>query len=275
MAIAALEAGKHALVEKPMAISLAEGQAMAEAAARTGQVLMTVFNRRFRNDSQIVKQQIEAGNLGEIYFVRTGWLRDRGIPARTDGWFTDKARSGGGCLMDLGVHMLDLALWLMDNPRVESVSAAAYAALGPRGRGFFPGERIPGGASTFDVEDFLTAFLRLETGATLVLEVSWAGYIQRGDRFFVYLWGDEGGAEMDVPDYTTEDTLRMYTDVQGARTEMRPQTGGDYEKSVESEFVRAIRQGQAVSPTVEEGLRILQVIEAIYRSAADGREVRL
>jgi predicted dehydrogenase len=274
MTIAALEAGKHVLVEKPLAASVAEGEAMAEAATRTGRVLMTVFNRRFRNDSQIVKRHVEAGALGQIYFARTGWLRDQGIPGGAGGWFTDKARSGGGCLIDLGVHMLDLALWLMGQPRVESVSAATRAALGPRGRGLFPGYR-QGEGDTFDVDDFVAAFLRLESGATLALEVSWAGYIEKGDRFFVQLWGDEGGATMDVLNYTTQDTLRLYTDVHGTRTEIRPETAGEYEKSVNHEFVRAIRLGRALSPTVEEGLQILRVIEAIYRSAEVGREVTL
>lgn len=275
MAVAALEAGKHVLVEKPLATSLAEGEAMAEAAARTGRVLMIVFNYRYRNDSRILKRHIEDKSLGEIYFVRTGWLRHQGIPVGAGGWFTDKARSGGGCLIDLGVHMLDLALWLMGNPRVKSVNAATYAALGPRGRGLFPGRRFQGEITSFDVEDFVTAFLRLETGATMVLEVSWAGYTQKGDRFFVHLWGDEGGAEMDVLDYTRKDTLCFYTDTHGVRTEIRPQTEGDYEESVNSEFVRAIRQGQAVSLTGEEGLQILRIIEAIYRSAAAGHEIQL
>lgn len=281
MTIAALEAGKHVLVEKPLATSVAEGEAMAEAAARTGRVLMVVFNYRFRSDSQTVKRYVEAGKLGEIYFAQAGWLRDQGIPAGAGGWFTDKARSGGGCLIDLGVHMLDLALWLMGHPRVLSVSAVTYAALGPRGRGLFPGRRFQGRITTFDVEDLVTAFLRLETGATLVLEVSWAGYIREGDRFFVHLWGDEGGMEMDVLNYTQDDTLRFYTDIEDVRAEIRPQTAGDAdsqhasERTVNSEFVRAIRQGQAVSATVEEGLRILRLIEAIYRSAAEGRQVEL
>ncbi len=275
MTIAALEAGKHVLVEKPLATSVAEGQAMREAAARAGRVLMVVFNYRFRNDSQILKRYIEAGNLGEVYFAHAGWLRDQGIPVGASGWFTDKSRSGGGCLIDLGVHMLDLTLWLMGNPRVLSVSASTYAALGPRGRGLFPGQRFRGEMANFDVEDLVTAFLRLETGTTLVLEVSWAGYTQRGDRFFVHLWGDEGGAEMNVLNYVHEDTVRFYTDVEGTRTEICPQVTGDDEMSVNSEFVRAIRQGKAVSPTVGEGLHVLRIIEAIYRSAAEGREVTI
>jgi predicted dehydrogenase len=275
MTIAALEAGKHVLVEKPLATSVAEGEAMAQAAARTGRVLMVVFNYRFRNDSQLLKRYVEAGNLGEIYFVRAGWLRNQGIPAGAAGWFTDKSRSGGGCLIDLGVHMLDLSLWAIGNPRVVSVTAATRSALGPRGRGFWPGRRFAGKVTAFDVEDFVMAFLRLETGATLLLEVSWAGYTQKGDRFFVHLWGDEGGAELDVLNYTDQDTLTFFTDLEGARAKIHPQTGGESEENVNSEFVRAIRQGEAVSPTVDEGLRILRIIEAIYRSAAEGREIEL
>lgn len=275
MTIAALEAGKHVLVEKPLATSVAEGEAMAEVAARTGRVLMVVFNYRFRSDSQTLKRHVEAGNLGDIYFVRAGWLRHQGIPGGAEGWFTDEARSGGGCLIDLGVHMLDLALWFMGNPRVLSVSAATFAALGPRGLGFFLGKRFRGKGPIFDVEDFVTAFLRLETGATLVLEVSWAGYIEKGDRFFVQLWGIEGGAKLDVLDYTHEDTLSFYTDLHGVRAAIHPQPQAESEKTVNSEFVRAIRQGQALSPTVDEGLQILRLIEAIYRSAKEGREVKL
>jgi predicted dehydrogenase len=275
MTIAALEAGKHVLVEKPLATSVEEGETMAEAAARTGRVLMVVFNYRFRKDSQTLKRHIEAGNLGQLYFARAGWLRHHGIPGGAGGWFTDKARSGGGCLIDLGVHMLDLALWFMGRPRVLSVNAATYAALGPRGLGLFPGPRFEGKITKFDVEDFVAAFLRLEGGATLALDVSWAGYTKRGDRFFVHLWGKEGGAELDVLNYTREDTLTFYTDLQGTRTEIHPQPQGEEEKSINSEFVRAVRQGQAVSPTVDEGLEILRLIEAIYRSAKEGHEVGL
>jgi len=275
MTIAALEAGKHVLVEKPLATSVAEGEAMAEAADRTGRVLMVVFNYRFREDSQTLKRHVEAGNLGRIYFIRAGWLRHEGIPGGAEGWFTDKARSGGGCLIDLGVHMLDLALWLTGKPRVLSVTAATYAALGPRGLGLFPGRRFQGKIKKFDVEDLVTAWLRLESGATLALEVSWAGYTKPGDRFFVHLWGEESGAELDVLNYVREDTLTFYRDVKGTRAEIQPKLQGEEEKSINSEFIRAIRQGQAVSPTVDEGLQILRIIEAIYRSAAEGREVQL
>ena len=273
--MAALEAGKHVLVEKPLATTVADGEAMVEAAARTGLILMPVFNYRFRKDSQLFKGYIEDGNLGHIYFARVGWLRQHGIPAGSGSWFVDKNRSGGGCLIDLGVHMLDLSLWLMGQPKVLSVSAATYAGLGPHGRGLWGGKRFAGSLEGFNVEDFVTAFLRLENNATLTLEVSWAGYTHWGDDFFIHLWGEEGGGEMNIFRYRTKDTLRFYKDIHDVRSETRLETEGSHESNMTSEFIRAIRAGQAVSPTVEEGLRILRVIEAIYRSAEEGRQVDL
>lgn len=272
--ITALEAGKHVLVEKPLATTVAEGEAMAAAAARTGRVLMVVFNYRLREDSQCLRHYIEGGYLGEVYFVRAGWLRQHGIPG-IGSWFTNRSLSGGGCVIDLGVHMLDLALWLMGNPRVLTASAATCDAMGSQGRGMFPGSRFRQGSEAFDVEDFALAFLRLEGGITLLLEVSWAGYTHWGDDFFIHLWGSQGGAEMNVKEYAQQDTLRFFADLQGTRTESRPQIRGESGKSVVSEFVRAVRRGEAVSPTAEEGLRALRIIEAIYRSAAEGHEVKV
>jgi predicted dehydrogenase len=248
---------------------------MAETAARTGLILMPVFNYRFRKDSQLFKRYIEDENLGHIYFARVGWLRQQGIPAGAGSWFIDKNRSGGGCLIDLGVHMLDLSLWLMGQPQVLSVNAATYAALGPRERGLWGGKRFAGSLKGFNVEDFVTAFLRLENNTTLVLEVSWAGYTHWGDDFFIHLWGEEGGGELNVFRYGTKDTLRFFKDIHGARSETRPETEGHYEKDITSEFIRAIREGQAISPTVAEGLKVLRIIDAIYRSAEEGRQVDL
>src|SRR5690606_32704925 len=109
VAIAAMEAGKHVLCEKPMAMSVREAEEMAEVARRTGRTFMMHFNFRFTDEVRWLQRYIAGGNLGRIYYARTGWLRRRGIPG-LGGWFTTKALSGGGPLIDLGVHRLDLTL---------------------------------------------------------------------------------------------------------------------------------------------------------------------
>jgi predicted dehydrogenase len=273
--LAAVAAGKHVLVEKPLAMTVAEGEAMVRAAEKAGRVLMIVFNYRFRGDAQTLKRHIDAGGLGEVYYVQAGWLRRHGIPGHGS-WFVCKEQSGGGPLIDLGVHVLDLALWLMGRPRAVAVSAATYAALGPRGRGLWPGLRPSSGGGNFDVEDLALAFIRLETGATLSLAVSWAGYTGWGDDYFVHLWGQEGGAELTVRGYAEADTLRFFADVAGVRTEMRPQCPAvPGHAQVVGEFVRAVKAGRPTSPTGEEGLAVLRLVDAIYRSAAEGKEIRL
>src|SRR5690242_12029441 len=139
--IAALRAGKDVLVEKPLAPTAAEGEEMVAMAEETGRILMIAFNRRGRHDAELVKNEVDAGRLGRIYHARAFWMRRSGIPG-LGSWFTTKTLAGGGPLIDLGVHVLDLALWIMGNPRPVAVSAATYAELGPRGKGQYFGSRF-------------------------------------------------------------------------------------------------------------------------------------
>ena len=132
VAIRAFEAGKHVLAEKPLAMNAAEGQRMVETARRLDRKLMMHFNTRFNPMSLAVKRAIRDGALGHIYFARSIWHRKRGIP-QLGGWFTQKSMSGGGALIDLGVHRLDLALWLMDYPAPVSVTGVSYDFLGSDG----------------------------------------------------------------------------------------------------------------------------------------------
>ncbi len=271
--LAALEAGKHVLIEKPLAMTVAEGEAMVEAAHRTGRKLMICFNYRFRGDSQVVKQHVEAGGLGEVYFARAGWLRQTGIPG-IGSWFTNKAQSGGGPLIDLGVHVLDLALWLMGSPEPVAVSGATYAKFGPRGRGGWGGTRFTIGEGGYTVEDMATGYVRFANGATLSLEVSWAGFTSHRDDYYVHLFGTEGGVELNVRQYGYTDTVRLFGEVAGVFTEMRPRyvESGGHEQVV-AEFVRCIVEDRVPVPGGEDGLRVLRIIEALYRSAESGREV--
>ena len=133
IAVAALDAGVHVLSEKPMAEDADTARLMVEAAERNDRVLDVSFNHRRRGHVQVLKKMIDAGLLGKIYYAKAGWLRREGIPG-LGSWFTRRATAGGGPLMDLGVHMLDIALYLLDEPRVRAVTAATYAEFGPRGQ---------------------------------------------------------------------------------------------------------------------------------------------
>jgi predicted dehydrogenase len=275
IAVAALEGGRHVLCEKPLARTGEEAEEIVRAARKANRVVHVAFTQRERGDVQVLKRHVEEGNLGRIYHARATWMRRNGIPGM-GGWFTSKALAGGGPLIDLGVHMIDMALFLMGEPEVESVSCAAYAELGPRGRGGWQGVGAMEGGNAYEVEDLATAFIRLSGGATLNLEAGWAAYRESSDDFGVTLYGTDGGAEMQVRNYGTQDTVRIYTDVAGVPAvvapEIEPREG---HRSVVERFVISIRSGDWKGQVGEEGLGRARVIDACYASALENREVRL
>jgi predicted dehydrogenase len=172
-------------------------------------------------------------------------------------------------------HVLDLALYLIGNPRPLAVSAATYAELGPRGRGQWQGGRFtitPG--VPYEVEDFATALLRFEGGVTIQLDASWAAYTGHTDEFGVTLLGTEGGAEIHVKDYAQTGTLRFFGEIDGAPTVTEPRLLPRHgHGEIVRGFVDSILTGAPASPSGEEGLDRVRLIEAIYRSAALGREL--
>ncbi len=280
--IDALAAGCHVLLEKPLAIDVADGERIVAAARESDRVVMLAFNRRYLANAVTLKEFIDAGTLGDIYYAKTGWTRRAGIPG-FGGWFTTRSLSGGGPLIDLGVHMLDLALYMMGYPRPISVSGATYAALGPRGKGhsdYADYTRFPGGAPevVFDVEDLATGFVRFEGGATLTVEASWAGYQPLRDDIYLQLYGREGGARISMPDYQEADSLRLVTESAGMLVEVAPvlpKVGrGGYAHEV-ALFVDSIRTGAPPPATAAQGLTVLRVIDALYRSAEAGREIEI
>jgi predicted dehydrogenase len=275
IAIAALDRGRHVLCEKPLARSSAEAQAIVDAARRNKRVLHVAFNHRMRGDVQVLKRYIGAGSLGRVYHAKASWMRRTGIPGMGS-WFTSKEMAGGGPLIDLGVHVLDLALYLLDEPEIVSVSAATYAELGPRHRGGRKDDFKTQVTSAFEVEDLATAFLRLRDGGTILLEASWATYSSAGDDFGVALYGSEGGGEIRVRNYTWEDTLRIFTDVADVPAEISPRlTKGEGHLAIVRDFIDAIRGGDWTTHDGREGLYRTQIIDACYESAMRGREVLL
>ena len=274
VAIAALKSGKHVLCEKPLARTGAEAEAIVLAAREAGRVVQVAFTQRERGDVQVLKRHIMDGKLGRIYHVKATWMRRNGIPGMGS-WFTNKEMAGGGPLIDLGVHLIDMALYLMGEPEIESVSCATYAELGPQGRGGRgDAKTIIGDA--YEVEDLATAFIRLSGGATLSLEAGWAAYRESSDDFGLTLYGTEGGAEMKVRNYGTQDTVRIYTDVAGVPAvvvpEIEPREG---HLVVVSRFVETIRSGEWRGQVGEEGLRRARIIDACYASALEHREVSI
>jgi predicted dehydrogenase len=273
IAIAAVEGGRHVLCEKPLARDAGEAQQIVEAARAADRAVHIAFTQRERGDVQALKRHVEQGNLGRIYHAKATWMRRNGIPGM-GGWFTSKELAGGGPLIDLGVHMVDMALYLMGEPAVESVSCATYAELGPQGRGGWVGSGLMSGENPYEVEDLATAFLRLSGGATLTLEAGWAVYRESSDDFGVTLYGTEGGAEMKVKNYGTSDTVRIYTDVAGVPAvvtpEIEPREG---HLAVVRRFVETIHSGKWEGQHGEDGLDRARIIDACYASALENREV--
>ncbi|HEX9596168.1 MAG TPA: Gfo/Idh/MocA family oxidoreductase, partial [Anaerolineales bacterium] len=191
-AIAALDAGKHVLCEKPLAPTPHDIRKMIEARDRSGKLLMTAQHFRFKGNSQAMKREIELGALGDVYHARSWMLRRNGfIPTPT---FVLKQHSGGGPVIDIGVHCLDLTLWLMGNPTPVAVTGVAKAELA-HVQGQFsswqPDTPLPAG---WDVEDFAAAFVRFANGATMVLEVSWLlHHDTEGEDMQIWLYGTQGG----------------------------------------------------------------------------------
>ncbi len=277
IAIAALAQGCHVLCEKPLARNSQEATTMVAAARQADRVLHTVFNHRARGDVSVLKRHIDEGGLGRVYHAKASWMRRIGIPT-LGSWFTNKELAGGGPLIDLGVHMLDLALYLMGDPDVITVSGATYAEFGPHGRGnnIFAVNPKQSVGSAFEVEDLATAFIRFADGATLALETSWATHGSAADDFGVKLFGVDGGAEITVVNYGLEDTLRFFTDVAGMPATITPRVPrGIGHMKVVTDFLQIVRSGDWAGYHGEEGLKRTQIIDACYASAELGREVTM
>lgn len=275
VAVAALNAGKHVLSEKPLARSSAEGQAMVDAAEANDRVLGVSFNHRYRGDVSILKQVIDAGTLGSVYYAKAYWMRRQGVPF-WGGWFSKHELAGGGPMIDLGVHMLDMTLYLLGEPEPTSVSAAVYSELAPRGRGSL--HPLQG---EFDVEDLSTAFVRLAGGGTLLLEASWAGYGHQMDDFGVELFGTDAGAQLDNREWKNTDTLRIFTDIAGVPTVSTPRVDrmGENEGHVGAirDFLDVVLGDPAEwkNHRGRAGLKRARIIEAAYQSAKENREIVL
>lgn len=259
MAIKAMRSGAHVHCEKPMAVSSQGARQMSAVSRETGRILMVGFQRRFGAEAQYLKRYIESGAMGAIYRARAVWVRRHGIPG-LGGWFTTKSLSGGGALIDIGVHVLDLALWLIGFPEPTEVVASVGAKFGNRGRGGRPQAHRPNvEQGTFDVDDFAFAHVNFGTECSLSLETSWAGYIDH-DLSTIELWGEEGGAKL-WP-------LEIYTDHLDRPVNIAPKLPGTNLHTLSvRHFVEVVQGREELMCLPEEGVKDLDLIERIYHAA--------
>ncbi|UUZ92455.1 Gfo/Idh/MocA family oxidoreductase [Paenibacillus sp. P25] len=193
--IAALEASKHVLCEKPLCQTVEQALEVQEAVERSGKVFQVGFVRRYGDTTQMLRRFIDAGELGEIYYAKASYLRRLGNPG---GWFSDKERSGGGPLIDLGVHVIDLCWYLMGRPKVVSVSGNTYHKLGNRANvqhlSFYQAADYD--ANKNDVEDLANALIRFENGASILVDVSFTLHAVKNDGK-ISIYGTKGGAQVE------------------------------------------------------------------------------
>ena len=263
MTLAALDRGWHVLCEKPMALNAAEALEMRAKVRATGRKFMIHFNQRFRAEHQFFKAIIDSGKLGDIYYASTGWRRMRGIP-KFGGWFGQKRMSGGGPLIDLGVHMLDLTRWLIGSPRALTVSASTFSHLG---------ESLAREQSKeFDVEDLATALIRFDNGTSLMLEVNWALNFEEREKIFLELSGKMGGLSNVTYDYK-DTTTCIFREENGAMVKTVPLKYPAAFENAQAHFVRCIREDLEPNAGVDDGVEIMRILDAIYASALAQREV--
>ncbi|MFE4833638.1 Gfo/Idh/MocA family protein [Arthrobacter sp. NPDC056691] len=279
ISIAALERGLHVLSEKPLARNGVEGQAMVDAARKAGRVLDVAFNHRRRGDIQALKQVIDDGGVGRPYYAKASWLRRQGIPT-LGSWFTNPELAGGGPLADIGVHVLDYSLHLLGEPKVVAVSASTHSELGPRGLGGNARYTATTSSHKFEVEDFASAFIRLEGGGTLVLEAGWASYRDERDLIDFTVYGTDGGAELRSvgASETPVAEVRVFAEKDGENADFNVVAEpGRAHQAVVDDFIAAVRGGETVWGSHDGSLALSRalVLDACYKSAREQREVVL
>jgi predicted dehydrogenase len=269
LSLAALQQGKHVLLEKPFAMNTEEAERVVARARESGRVFTVGMNQRFRPDVQRVRALVASGSLGDVYHAKAYWLRRTGIP-KLGTWFGKKSLAGGGALLDIGVHMLDVALYVTDHFRPLSVSGRVQTIFGQRGLGeggWGYSDRTEDG---FDVEDTASALIKLENGSTLALEVSWAVHQAEASRQNLELFGSEAGASCYPATLFKSGRDGDYLVQQDLKGPLRYPHANRF-----ANFVNAILGREELCVTPEQALVVQRIIDAVYESSASGREIVL
>jgi predicted dehydrogenase len=267
-AIDALRAGKHVLCEKPLGIDGEDARQMCAAARDAGKLLQVGLQGRFFAPSQYLKEFIDEGGLGPIYYARAWALRRRKVPAW--GVFIDKEKQGGGPLIDIGVHVLDLTMWLMGNPKPVSASGKTWNHLGTNPE--LMNEWGSYDRSKFTVEDFAVGLIRFENGAVVTLESSFMANIE-GDPYQTQLMGEKAGALLKPA--MQQDALTIFSEDQGRIFDVKPAyippVKGAHIAAATA-FLDSIMEGKPSQVPGEQGMTLNAIFDALYKSSETGKE---
>jgi len=259
--IVALKAGKHVLCEKPLAINAGQARKMVEVAKQAKRILMTAQNMRYSGAAQALKKMVDAGRFGTLYFGKAMLLRRSGIPK---GWFQDKKQAGGGPLLDIGVHVLDLLWYLMGRPEPVSAFGVTFDYLGKSGQGK-GGWGVGYGPAKFSVEDLASALIRFKNDAAISLEASWAAHT--GDTFLARVMGTKGGAQIH-PDFALYEAAG---DTKLDVTPTPPKVDGYFGEC--EHFIHCILKQQVPISPGAQSVIVVEMLDAIYKSARTGKLV--
>ncbi len=268
LALAALRQGKHVILEKPFAMNAGEAEAVIACAAERKLLFTVGMNQRFRADSQKVRELVRRGDLGNVYHSKAFWLRRSGIP-KLGTWFGNKALSGGGSLLDIGVHLLDLALYVMDRFDPVSVTGQTYSEFGHRGLGEGGWGYSDRSETGFDVDDSATALIKFQGGVSLTLDVSWALHQSERDRMNVLLHGNEAGASC-YPAELYRSAKDGYQVVQNVDVPTRFPHNNRFHN-----FINVLLGREEPCATPGQALVVQRILDAIYESSQSGKEVLL
>jgi len=252
MAIDCLNAGKDVLVEKPLAINSNEGQKVIECANKNNRKLMVGMNLRYRPDSMLIRSLIDAGEIGDPFYIKCGWIRKQ---SSSEKWFTKREEAGGGVILDLGINLVDLALWLANYPKAISISTKNYHH------------------HSRNLEDTSVSFIRCENSILINIEVSWS-LAEEKDTFYSNIYGTKGSVGANpfkLIKVLEEEQIDLGSTILETPTEA-------FKKSYLNElksFVGAIRGLNPVFSSGEEALQLLRIAEAMYKSAEEDREIKI
>jgi len=267
----ALRAGKHVLCEKPMALNARQAARMLAAAKKARKALHIGMTWRRRADSKLAKEYVAKGLLGRIYHMRFVLRRRRGIPG-LGGWFTTKSLSGGGVLIDIGVHFLDLCMWITDNWKPERVSTALHSGLGAPMKDYLFTSMWAGPPrydGTFDVDDYATGIVRFPNNLTLSFELAWAANCDEGN--FIEILGNKGGLRL-----ADKNGLILFSEHNRHIADIRPhlpevQVFPDQARA----FVNAVRNKRKPQTSAEQGVAVMKLLDAIRKSSELRKEISL